>query len=166
MGTLQEWPVFVWLCTYISTYLEYQYVSFSRNVLGTKNLGDILSERESIANMMQSTLDEATDPWGVKVERVEVWVTYFFWCFCDLVPDLTISWNNVWLISNAFLFFLSTFLIAIRTQGPYSKFNHQLKEKQSNWIPPCSKNLIIWKVIWISFVWLTINVIENILIHS
>ena len=43
-----------------------------RNVLGTKNLGDILSERESIASMMQSTLDEATDPWGVKVERVEV----------------------------------------------------------------------------------------------
>lgn len=43
-----------------------------RNVLGTKNLGDILSERESIANMMQATLDEATDPWGVKVERVEV----------------------------------------------------------------------------------------------
>ena len=45
---------------------------YYRNVLGTKNLGDILSERESIANMMQSTLDEATDPWGVKVERVEV----------------------------------------------------------------------------------------------
>jgi len=43
-----------------------------RNVLGTKNLGDILSDREQIANMMQSTLDEATDPWGVKVERVEV----------------------------------------------------------------------------------------------
>ena len=47
-------------------------IFFCRNVLGTKNLGDILSERESIANMMQSTLDEATDPWGVKVERVEV----------------------------------------------------------------------------------------------
>ena len=45
---------------------------FCRNVLGTKNLGDILSEREGIASMMQSTLDEATDPWGVKVERVEV----------------------------------------------------------------------------------------------
>ncbi|XP_023321438.1 band 7 protein AGAP004871 isoform X2 [Eurytemora carolleeae] len=43
-----------------------------RNVLGTKNLGDILSERESIAQEMQSTLDEATDPWGVQVERVEV----------------------------------------------------------------------------------------------
>merc|ERR1719309_315184 len=43
-----------------------------RNVLGTRNLGDILSERESIAQEMQSTLDEATDPWGVQVERVEV----------------------------------------------------------------------------------------------
>ena len=48
------------------------FFSRCRNVLGTKNLGDILSDREQIANMMQSTLDEATDPWGVKVERVEV----------------------------------------------------------------------------------------------
>jgi len=43
-----------------------------RNVLGTKSLCDILSERESIATDMQETLDEATEPWGVKVERVEV----------------------------------------------------------------------------------------------
>ena len=43
-----------------------------RNVLGTKNLGDILSERESIASEMQELLHEATDPWGVTVERVEV----------------------------------------------------------------------------------------------
>lgn len=43
-----------------------------RNVLGTKNLSEILSERENISHMIQSTLDEATDPWGVKVERVEV----------------------------------------------------------------------------------------------
>uniref|UniRef100_A0A1I8IG44 PHB domain-containing protein n=1 Tax=Macrostomum lignano TaxID=282301 RepID=A0A1I8IG44_9PLAT len=42
-----------------------------RNVLGTKNLSEILSERESISNMMQNMLDDATDPWGVKVERVE-----------------------------------------------------------------------------------------------
>ena len=41
-----------------------------RNVLGTKNLGDILSERESIANEMQELLHEATEPWGVTVERV------------------------------------------------------------------------------------------------
>ena len=31
-----------------------------------------LAERESIAHTMQSVLDEATDPWGVKVERVEM----------------------------------------------------------------------------------------------
>ena len=43
-----------------------------RNILGTRNLGDILAERESIAREMKTTLDEATDPWGVQVERVEV----------------------------------------------------------------------------------------------
>ena len=43
-----------------------------RNVLGTKNLGDILSERESIAHEMQTLLVEATEPWGVNIERVEV----------------------------------------------------------------------------------------------
>ena len=43
-----------------------------RNVLGTKCLAEILSEREQIAHWMETTLDEATDPWGVKVERVEM----------------------------------------------------------------------------------------------
>jgi len=43
-----------------------------RNVMGTKSLSEILSDREAISHTMQSTLDEATDPWGVKVERVEV----------------------------------------------------------------------------------------------
>ena len=43
-----------------------------RNVLGTKNLAEILSERETISHVMQSSLDDATDPWGVKVERVEM----------------------------------------------------------------------------------------------
>ena len=43
-----------------------------RNVLGTRNLGDILADREAIAHEMQTGLDEATDPWGVLVERVEV----------------------------------------------------------------------------------------------
>ena len=32
-----------------------------------QNLAEILSERESISMVMQSALDEATDPWGVKV---------------------------------------------------------------------------------------------------
>ena len=48
---------------------------FARNVLGTKTLGDILSGRESIALEMQTVLDEGTEPWGVKVERVEVTLT-------------------------------------------------------------------------------------------
>ncbi|XP_060930347.1 stomatin-like [Limanda limanda] len=43
-----------------------------RNVLGTKNLEEILSDREEIAHSMQSTLDDATDDWGIKVERVEI----------------------------------------------------------------------------------------------
>ena len=43
-----------------------------RNCLGTRNLGDILSEKESIAREMKEVLDVATKPWGVKVERVEV----------------------------------------------------------------------------------------------
>ncbi|KAL7053116.1 hypothetical protein AAHC03_025721 [Spirometra sp. Aus1] len=43
-----------------------------RNVLGTRSLSEILAERESISGSMQSMLDDATDPWGVKVERVEV----------------------------------------------------------------------------------------------
>jgi len=43
-----------------------------RNVLGTKCLAEILSEREQIAHWMEATLDDATDPWGVKVERVEI----------------------------------------------------------------------------------------------
>ena len=61
-----------------------------RNILGTRNLGEILSERspalphtltinifmysyrDSIAMEMKLTLDAATCPWGVLVERVEV----------------------------------------------------------------------------------------------
>ena len=43
-----------------------------RNTLGTKQLHEILSEREGIASHILTSLDEATDPWGIKVERVEV----------------------------------------------------------------------------------------------
>ncbi|KAF6034619.1 STOM [Bugula neritina] len=43
-----------------------------RNVLGTQNLHDLLAQREEISHSMQSSLDEATDPWGIKVERVEI----------------------------------------------------------------------------------------------
>ncbi|XP_055896675.1 stomatin-like isoform X3 [Biomphalaria glabrata] len=43
-----------------------------RNVLGTKNLSEILSDRENISHFMQTSLDDATEHWGVKVERVEM----------------------------------------------------------------------------------------------
>ena len=34
-----------------------------RNVLGTRNLSELLTEREAISVTMQMSLDEATDPW-------------------------------------------------------------------------------------------------------
>ncbi|XP_026177333.1 stomatin (EPB72)-like 3a isoform X1 [Mastacembelus armatus] len=43
-----------------------------RNVLGTKNLSELLSDREGISLSMQEALDEATHAWGMKVERVEI----------------------------------------------------------------------------------------------
>ena len=43
-----------------------------RTILGTKNLSEILSDRENIAQDILEELDKATDPWGIMVERVEV----------------------------------------------------------------------------------------------
>lgn len=43
-----------------------------RNILGTRNLHEILADREQISNSMQSALDECTDAWGIEVERVEI----------------------------------------------------------------------------------------------
>ena len=43
-----------------------------RNELGTKSLSEVLLEREAISHSIQQVLDHATEPWGVKVERVEI----------------------------------------------------------------------------------------------
>lgn len=43
-----------------------------RNILGTRNLSEILSEREEIGEAMHKNLEIATDPWGVHVDRVEI----------------------------------------------------------------------------------------------
>ncbi|XP_050559942.1 retrovirus-related Pol polyprotein from type-1 retrotransposable element R1 isoform X2 [Spodoptera frugiperda] len=43
-----------------------------RNTMGTRPLHEILSERETISGTMQLSLDEATEAWGIKVERVEI----------------------------------------------------------------------------------------------
>ena len=45
---------------------------FVETLFPFRNLAEILSERESISKVMQDALDEATDPWGVKAERVEM----------------------------------------------------------------------------------------------
>merc|ERR1712038_1720196 len=37
-----------------------------------RTLAGILTDRDEIAGEMQNVLDEATDPWGIKVERVEI----------------------------------------------------------------------------------------------
>jgi len=43
-----------------------------RTILGTKTLQEILSDREHTAAVILEQLDTATDPWGIRVERVEV----------------------------------------------------------------------------------------------
>ncbi|XP_055627058.1 band 7 protein AGAP004871 [Toxorhynchites rutilus septentrionalis] len=43
-----------------------------RNTMGTRHLHEILSERMTISGSMQISLDEATEAWGIKVERVEI----------------------------------------------------------------------------------------------
>lgn len=43
-----------------------------RNILGMKTLQEILQDKEIIARDMQQSIDVATDPWGIKVERVEL----------------------------------------------------------------------------------------------
>ena len=43
-----------------------------RNVIGELELDQTLTSRETINTKMRATLDEATDPWGIKVNRVEL----------------------------------------------------------------------------------------------
>ena len=38
-----------------------------RTILGTKNLTEILSDRETISTAILQQMDAATDPWGIKV---------------------------------------------------------------------------------------------------
>ena len=43
-----------------------------RNIIGDLELDETLTSRETINTQMRSTLDVATDPWGIKVNRVEL----------------------------------------------------------------------------------------------
>ena len=43
-----------------------------RNIIGELELDESLTSRDVINTKMRTILDEATDPWGIKVNRVEV----------------------------------------------------------------------------------------------
>ena len=43
-----------------------------RNMMGTKTLMQILEQKEEMAKLMRKTLDDATNPWGIRVEMIEV----------------------------------------------------------------------------------------------
>lgn len=43
-----------------------------RNIIGNLDLDNVLKSRDEINSKMQIVLDEATDPWGIKVSKVEL----------------------------------------------------------------------------------------------
>ncbi len=43
-----------------------------RNAVGSVSLDELLSEREKLSTSICKIIDEATDPWGIKVENVEL----------------------------------------------------------------------------------------------
>lgn len=43
-----------------------------RNIIGDLELDQTLTSRDTINSKMRSILDEATDPWGIKINRVEL----------------------------------------------------------------------------------------------
>ncbi|MGD9156464.1 MAG: SPFH domain-containing protein [Bacillota bacterium] len=43
-----------------------------RNIIGDLELDETLTSRDTVNTKMRSILDEATDPWGIKVNRVEL----------------------------------------------------------------------------------------------
>ena len=52
--------------------IEYLSATTLRNIIGELDLDATLTSRDIINEKMRKILDEATDPWGIKVNRVEV----------------------------------------------------------------------------------------------
>ena len=51
----------------------YQFaVSALRNIVGQHSLDEVLREREQINTALQKIVDQTTEPWGVKIEMVEM----------------------------------------------------------------------------------------------
>ena len=58
-----EWPM---------SAIENLSVTTMRNIIGDMDLEQTLTSRDTINSQMRALLDEATNPWGIKVNRVEV----------------------------------------------------------------------------------------------
>ena len=43
-----------------------------RNIIGDLELDETLTSRDTVNTKMRAILDEATDPWGIKIKRVEL----------------------------------------------------------------------------------------------
>lgn len=58
-----------------------------RNIIGDLELDQTLTSRETINTKMRASLDVATDPWGIKVNRVEL---------KNIIPPAAIqdAWRN------------------------------------------------------------------------
>jgi regulator of protease activity HflC (stomatin/prohibitin superfamily) len=59
----------------VANYREavYQFsVTALRNIIGQHLLDEVLKEREVINRRLQQIVDQATDPWGIKIEMVEM----------------------------------------------------------------------------------------------
>ena len=54
------------------TAIENLTATMLRNIIGELELDNTLTSRDIINSRMRTTLDEATDPWGIKVNRVEL----------------------------------------------------------------------------------------------
>ena len=65
-----------------------------RNILGTKSLSEILSDRESIGEGLLAQLDAATDPWGIEVSE-DICISMFNFLFYELLLNLNIMIPNV-----------------------------------------------------------------------
>lgn len=57
---------------------EYQFAVYQvaltslRNIIGQHLLDEVLKERDQINDVLRGIVDESTDPWGIKVEMVEM----------------------------------------------------------------------------------------------